>query len=92
VRAVRFHAYGDPEVLRLDEIEEPRPAVGEGVCDLAVGGRVAFVDAAGGYSERVASGELEVAIDRIHPLSEAAEAHRRLESRATSGKLLLAVA
>lgn len=37
-----------------------------------------------------AAGELAIAVDRVHPLAEAATAHRRLEARATSGKLLLA--
>jgi NADPH2:quinone reductase len=37
----------------------------------------------------IASGRLDVRIDRIYPLAEAAHAHRALESRATSGKLLL---
>jgi NADPH2:quinone reductase len=36
-----------------------------------------------------ARGELAVAIDRVLPLADAAAAHRLLESRATSGKLLL---
>lgn len=36
-----------------------------------------------------ASGELEVRIDSRLPLAEAAEAHRKLESRTTSGKVLL---
>lgn len=36
-------------------------------------------------------GELEVRIHDVMPLAEAAEAHRRLESRETSGKLLLEV-
>jgi NADPH2:quinone reductase len=37
----------------------------------------------------VASGELRIRVDRVHPLSEAAEAHRALEARHTAGKLLL---
>jgi NADPH:quinone reductase len=37
----------------------------------------------------IASGDLTVRIDRTVPLAQAAEAHRALESRATSGKVLL---
>ena len=37
----------------------------------------------------VASGELKVRIGGTYPLSDAAEAHRRLEGRETTGKLLL---
>lgn len=37
----------------------------------------------------IASGRLDVRIDRTFPLAEAAQAHRALESRATAGKLLL---
>lgn len=36
-----------------------------------------------------AGGEIEFHIDFERPLSEAAEAHRRLQGRASSGKLLL---
>ncbi len=39
--------------------------------------------------DAVASGRLKVRIERAYPLAEAAEAHRALESRKTSGKLLL---
>jgi NADPH2:quinone reductase len=42
--------------------------------------------------ESVAAGGLKVRIDDTLPLAEAAEAHRRLEGRATAGKLLLTVA
>jgi NADPH2:quinone reductase len=38
---------------------------------------------------RVASGELKVVIDRTFPLSEAAEAHRYIESRGAFGRVLL---
>jgi NADPH2:quinone reductase len=38
---------------------------------------------------RVASGELTVVIDRVFPLSEAAEAHRYIESRQAFGRVLL---
>ena len=38
---------------------------------------------------QVAAGRLEVRIDRALPLAEAAEAHRALEGRQTTGKLLL---
>jgi NADPH2:quinone reductase len=44
---------------------------------------------AGEVMELAASGALTVAIDRVLPLAEAAAAHHLLESRATSGKLVL---
>jgi NADPH2:quinone reductase len=37
----------------------------------------------------IAAGELKLRIDKTFPLSEAAEAHRQLEGRKTSGKVLL---
>jgi NADPH2:quinone reductase len=39
----------------------------------------------------LAAGTLKLRIHQVYPLSEAAQAHRDLESRKTSGKLLLAV-
>ncbi len=39
---------------------------------------------------RVASGELRVAVDRVFALSEAADAHRYIESRQAFGRVLLA--
>jgi len=39
----------------------------------------------------VASGRLNLRVDRTYPLAEAAQAHRDLEGRQTSGKLLLTV-
>jgi NADPH2:quinone reductase len=39
--------------------------------------------------QRVADGELRVSIDRVFPLSEAAEAHHHIESRQAFGRVLL---
>ena len=51
--------------------------------------REELVGRANDVFEMVASGELNVRIDREFPLSAAAEAHRRLEGRLSTGKLLL---
>jgi NADPH2:quinone reductase len=37
----------------------------------------------------VKSGDLKLRVEHTFPLSEAAEAHRQLEARATTGKVLL---
>ncbi|CAB4881419.1 unannotated protein [freshwater metagenome] len=42
-----------------------------------------------GLIARIAAGELTVVTDKIFPLSEAAEAHRYIESRAAFGRVLL---
>jgi len=39
--------------------------------------------------DRVGTGELDVRIDSVRPVADAGEAHRRLESRASIGKLIL---
>jgi NADPH:quinone reductase len=39
----------------------------------------------------IADGKLKLRIDREHPLAEAAEAHRALEGRQTTGKVLLTI-
>ena len=44
---------------------------------------------AGEVLDSVASGKLQLTIDRELPLAQAAEAHRLLEGRATTGKLIL---
>ncbi len=37
----------------------------------------------------IAAGELKLRIDKTFPLADAAEAHRQLEARKTTGKVLL---
>lgn len=51
--------------------------------------RQELVERAGDVLGWVASGKLSVRIHKVYPLAEAAQAHRDLEGRATSGKLLL---
>jgi NADPH2:quinone reductase len=51
--------------------------------------REELVSRAGDVLDWVANGELKLRIERTFPLSDAAKAHRELESRRTTGKLLL---
>jgi NADPH2:quinone reductase len=46
---------------------------------------------AGDVLNGIASGTLKLRIDHVYPLAQAAEAHRALEGRKTTGKLVLAV-
>ncbi|HEU5163852.1 MAG TPA: quinone oxidoreductase [Thermoanaerobaculia bacterium] len=51
--------------------------------------RAALLDRAGDVLGWVADGSIRLRIERTYPLADAAEAHRDLEGRKTSGKLLL---
>ena len=75
----------DPQVLaRQGSIYLTRPTLANYTSDAAeVRAR------AGAVFDYIAAGELDVAIHRTLPLANAAEAHDLLESRQTSGKLLL---
>jgi len=46
---------------------------------------------AGDVLSWIASGKLKLRIDRVYPLAEAGQAHRDLEGRKTTGKLILSV-
>jgi NADPH2:quinone reductase len=51
--------------------------------------RKEYTERASAVLEYLRSGKLEVTIDRVFPLEDVAEAHRRLESRKSQGKILL---
>ncbi|MFN2443599.1 MAG: quinone oxidoreductase [Thermoanaerobaculia bacterium] len=51
--------------------------------------RASLLDRAGDVLEWVTDGTLSLRIERTYPLADAAEAHRDLEGRKTTGKLLL---
>jgi len=74
------------DLLRLSKknLFITRPSLGPFVAD-----RTGLLRRAGEVFDRVASGSLQVRVDRELPLSEAREAHRILEGRQTTGKLLL---
>jgi len=75
----------DPQVLNAKgSLFLTRPSLGHHVAK-----REELLWRAGDVLSWAASGKLEVCIDKTYPLEDAALAHRALESRATSGKLLL---
>ena len=43
MQAIRFHTIGGPEVLKLEEVEKPRPGAGEALVRVHVAG-VNFAD------------------------------------------------
>lgn len=74
----------DPTVLAARSLFLTRPALHHYTQD-----RAELLTRANEVLGLAAEGTLAVAIDRVLPLDRAEEAHRLLESRATSGKLLL---
>jgi NADPH2:quinone reductase len=75
----------DPQILsQKGSLFLTRPTLGHYVAN-----RVELEKRSGDVLGWIGSGELEVTIGRIFPLSEAVLAHRALEGRETSGKVLL---
>ena len=74
----------DPRVLGNGSLYLTRPGLGDYTVT-----REELEKRAGDVLSWVKSGELKLRVEHIFPLSDAAEAHRQLESRATTGKLLL---
>jgi NADPH2:quinone reductase len=75
----------DPQVLnRKGSLFLTRPTLGHYTI-----GRDELLERAGAVLNWVRDGSLRVRIDRAVPLAEAAAAHRALEARETSGKVLL---
>jgi len=77
----------DPSTLAARSLFLTRPALHHYTQD-----RAELLTRANQILGLAAQGKLSVTIDRVLPLEQAAEAHRLLEARATSGKLLLRTA
>jgi NADPH:quinone reductase len=75
----------DPQILnRKGSLFLTRPTLAHYIAD-----RADLLARAGEVLEWVASGALKLRVGHEYPLAEAAEAHRQLEARRTTGKLLL---
>jgi NADPH2:quinone reductase len=74
----------DPRVLGNGSLFLTRPGLGDYTTT-----REELEQRAGDVLGWVKSGELKLRVEHVFPLAEAAEAHRQLESRATTGKVLL---
>lgn len=61
-----------------------RPSLGHYVAT-----REELLERAGAVLDAIADGQLEIRVDSRYPLSAAADAHRRIESRESSGKILI---
>jgi len=75
----------DPQILNeKGSIFITRPTLGDYARD-----RVELLNRATDVFGWMAKGELDVSIDKVFPLEQASEAHEYLESRMSSGKILL---
>jgi len=75
----------DPQILNTKgSLFLTRPTLGHYTAD-----RAELMERANDLFKWIAAGKLNVRIDQIFPLSEAAEAHRYLEGRKSKGKILL---
>jgi NADPH:quinone reductase-like Zn-dependent oxidoreductase len=76
-QVVRFHQIGEPEVLRVEQLDVPAPGGGE--VQIAV------------IRDRLADGSLKPVIAKTFPLEQIVEAHRYLESNQQVGKVVVTV-
>jgi NADPH2:quinone reductase len=74
----------DPRILSNGSLFLTRPGLADHTTT-----REELEQRAGDVLGWVKSGALKLRVEHVFPLSEAAEAHRQLESRSTTGKLLL---
>ncbi len=78
MQAIRVHAFGGPEVLRLEEIPDPTPGPGEVLIRLALGA---------GLRHRT----LVPVVGPSFPLRNASAAHAAVMSPGARGKVVLSV-
>ena len=74
--------YGIDQVTKLKVFEQKIVSVGQSASDRTLGRAAELI-------ERIGAGTLDVRIGARYTLAEAAEAHRALEGRRTTGKVLV---
>ncbi|MEO6286796.1 MAG: zinc-binding dehydrogenase [Dyadobacter sp.] len=101
MKAIVFHQTGGPQVHQYEEVPTPQPAKSEVLIRVEAAG-VNFADITRRkgtyYPEQTAPsyslgaevvGKLNLQIGAVLPLSQAAEAHRLVEGRHSTGKAVL---
>jgi NADPH:quinone reductase-like Zn-dependent oxidoreductase len=83
MKAIQITQTGGPEVMSIREVPTPVPGPGEVLIRVAASG-VNFIVFA-----LVSTGQLKLRIERSYSLADAEQAHRDLNGRKTTGKLLL---
>jgi NADPH:quinone reductase-like Zn-dependent oxidoreductase len=78
MKAIRYHKYGDPSVLRYEDAERPEPAQGE-----------VLVEVAATSFNPVDAGQLRVEVSVTYPLSQASSVHGLSAAGRIRGKVLL---
>jgi NADPH2:quinone reductase len=82
-------ASGPAEPVSPDDLKEESLTLSTGTLPDFIATREELERRANDVLTGIREGWLKLSIDRTYPLAEAAEAHRRLESRESSGKILL---
>ena len=79
MKAIVYKQYGGPDVLHVEDVEKPKPAVDQVLVS------VRAVEAT------KADCEIAATVDKIYPMAEAAQAHRRVETEQRLGTVVISV-
>jgi NADPH:quinone reductase-like Zn-dependent oxidoreductase len=87
-RAIRIHEFGGPEVMQWASFQLPDPADGEARIRHTAGDPV-LLYAADTLFKFIGSGNASIRVGQRYALKDAAQAHRDLAARKTTGSTIL---